>query len=140
MDIFPRGAAAIVGAATFGVGEAPGYTPNDLAAIAALSALEQANVRLKDVDGLFVCTSNDALSGLGVSEYLGIRPGFTDNNRTGGSAFMSHVTAAALALNTGYCDVALVLHGSNQRTGAGGLVSMRQASPYETPYRPMNPL
>lgn len=47
---------------------------------------------------------------------------------------------AALALDAGYCDVALVVHGSNQRTGAGGLVSMRQASPYETPYRPLNPL
>lgn len=140
MDIFPRGAAAIVGAATFGVGEAPGYSSNDMAAIAALSALDQAGVKLAEVDGLFVCTSNDALSGLGVSEYLGIRPGFTDNNRTGGSAFMSHVTVAALALEAGYCDVALVVHGSNQRTGGGGLVSMRQASPYETPYRPMNPL
>lgn len=140
MDRFPRGATAIVGAATFGVGEAPGYTPNDLAALAALSALKQAHIPLSDVDGLFVCTSNDALSGLGVSEYLGVRPGFTDNNRTGGSAFMSHVVAAALALDAGYCDVALVVHGSNQRTGAGKVVSMRQASPYETPYRPMNPL
>lgn len=140
MDQFPRGAAAIVGAATFGVGEAPGYTPNDMAALAGLAALEQANIGLNEVDGLFVCTSNDALSGLGVAEYLGIRPAFTDNNRTGGSAFMSHVVMAALALEAGYCDVALVVHGSNQRTGAGGLVSMRQASPYETPYRPLNPL
>lgn len=140
MDKFPRGAAAIVGAATFGVGEAPGYTSNDMAALAGLKALEQAGIALSQVDGLFVCTSNDALSGLGVAEYLGIRPSFTDNNRTGGSAFMSHVVMAALALEAGYCDVALVVHGSNQRTGGGGLVSMRQASPYETPYRPMNPL
>ena len=71
MDQFPRGAAAIVGAATFGVGEAPGYTPNDMAALAGLAALEQANIGLNEVDGLFVCTSNDALSGLGVAEYLG---------------------------------------------------------------------
>lgn len=140
MDRFPRGSVAIVGAATFGVGEAPGHTPNDMAALAGLAALREANIPLGDVDALFVCTSNDALSGLGVSEYLGIKPGFTDNNRTGGSAFMSHVISAALALDAGYCDVALVVHGSNQRTGAGGLVSMRQASPYEVPYRPMNPL
>jgi acetyl-CoA acetyltransferase len=140
MDNFPRGRTAIVGAATYGVGEAPGMKPNDMAALAGLDALRQAGIKLSDVDGLFVCTSNDALSGLGVAEYLGIRPGFSDNNRTGGSAFMSHVVSAALALDAGYCDVALVLHGSNQRTGAGGLVSMRQASPYETPYRPLNPL
>lgn len=140
MDKFPRGSTAIVGAATYGIGEAPGQTPNDLACLAGLAALDDAGLKLSDVDGLFVCTSNDALSGLGISEYLGIRPGFSDNNRTGGSAFMSHVVSAALALDAGYCDVALILHASNQRTGGGKLVSMRQASPYETPYRPLNPL
>lgn len=140
MDRFPRGATAIVGAATFGVGEAPGLKPNDMAALAGRAALAQAGIALSEVDGLFVCTSNDALSGLGVSEYLGIRPRLTDNNRTGGSAFMSHAVVAALALEAGYCDVALIVHASNQRTGGGGLVSMRQASPYETPYRPLNPL
>ncbi len=138
-DRFPRGKTAIVGAATYGIGEAPGMTPNDMAAMAVLGALAQARTPLADVDALFVCTSNDALSGLGVSEYLGIRPRFTDNNRTGGSAFMSHAIGAALALDAGYCDVAVVVHSSNQRS-AGGLVSMRLASPYELPYRPMNPL
>jgi acetyl-CoA acetyltransferase len=138
-DNFPRGKAAIVGAATYGIGEAPGMKPNDMAAMAVLGALKDAGLGLKAVDGLFVCTSNDALSGLGVSEYLGIRPKLTDNNRTGGSAFMSHAVVAALALEAGYCDVAVVVHASNQRS-AGGLVSMRQASPYETPYKPMNPL
>lgn len=140
MESFPRGRTAIVGAATYGVGEAPGMKPNDLAAMAVLEALKSADISLGMVDALFVCTSNDALSGLGLSEYLGIRPKLTDNNRTGGSAFMSHAIVAALALEAGYCDVAVVAHGSNQRTGSGGLVSMRQASPYETPYRPMNPL
>ncbi len=139
VDRFPRGKTAIVGAATYGIGEAPGMTPNDMAALAALGALAQAGLPLSAVDALFVCTSNDALSGLGLSEYLGIRPKFTDNNRTGGSAFMSHAIVAALALEAGYCDVAVVVHASNQRS-AGGLVSMRLASPYETPYRPMNPL
>ena len=32
MDQFPRGATAIVGAATFGIGDAPGLQPNDMAA------------------------------------------------------------------------------------------------------------
>ncbi|BFM08243.1 acetyl-CoA acetyltransferase [Halioxenophilus aromaticivorans] len=140
METFPRGNTAIVGAATFGMGEAPGYKPLDLAANAAKLALADANLRLADVDGLFVCTGDDALSGLSAAEYLGIRPRFTDNNRTGGSAFVSHAITAAIMLEAGYIDTALILYGSNQRTGAGGLVSMRQASPYEKPYRPMNPL
>ncbi len=140
METFPRGKTAIVGAATFGMGEAPGYKPLDLAANAAKLALADANLRLAEVDGLFVCTGDDALSGLSAAEYLGIRPRFTDNNRTGGSAFVSHAITAAIMLEAGYIDTALILYGSNQRTGAGGLVSMRQASPYEKPYRPMNPL
>lgn len=137
---FPRGKSAIVGAATFGMGEAHGYTPLDMAAIASRRALQDAGLSLPDVDALFVCTGDDALSGLSAAEYLGIRPRFTDNNRTGGSAFSSHAITAAIMLEAGYIDTALITYGSNQRTGAGGLVSMRQASPYEKPYRPLNPL
>jgi acetyl-CoA acetyltransferase len=139
-ETFPRGQSAIVGAATFGMGEAPGYTALDLAAKAGRLALDDANLALPDVDALFVCTGDDALSGLSASEYLGIRPRFTDNNRTGGSAFVSHAITAAIMLQAGYIDTALIIYGSNQRTGAGGLVSMRQPSPYEKPYRPMTPL
>lgn len=137
---FPRGKSAIVGAATFGMGEAPGYTALDLAASASRLALADAGIALSEVDALFVCTGDDALSGLSAAEYLGIRPRFTDNNRTGGSAFSSHAITAAIMLEAGYIDTALIMYGSNQRTGAGGLVSMRQASPYEKPYKPMNPL
>ncbi|QIE89792.1 thiolase [Pseudomonas nitroreducens] len=140
MERFPRGAVAIVGAATYGMGESPGMRPLDLAAKAALAALQDANLALADVDALFVCTPDDALSGLSAAEYLGITPRFTDNNRTGGSAFHSHVIAAALMLEAGYCDTALVMYGSNQRTASGGLVSMRLPSPYEKPYRPLTPL
>ncbi|MBG6287020.1 thiolase [Pseudomonas nitroreducens] len=140
MERFPRGAVAIVGAATYGMGESPGMRPLDLAAKAALAALQDANLALSDVDALFVCTPDDALSGLSAAEYLGITPRFTDNNRTGGSAFHSHVIAAALMLEAGYCETALVMYGSNQRTASGGLVSMRLPSPYEKPYRPLTPL
>ena len=42
MDRFPRGRTAIVGAATFGLGEAPGYESIDLAAHASMLALEDA--------------------------------------------------------------------------------------------------
>ena len=140
MEKFPRGKTAIVGAATFGMGEAPNYRTLDMAANAAKLALADANLSLADVDGLFVCTGDDALSGISAAEYLGMKPRFTDNNRTGGSAFVSHAITAAVMLEAGYLDTAMIIYGSNQRTGAGGLVSMRQASPYETPYKPMNPL
>lgn len=140
MDKFPRGRAAIAGAATYGIGESPGLKPMDLAARAANLALRDAGLTPKDVDALFVVTVDDALSGLSAAEYLGIRPRFTENNRTGGSAFHSHLIVASLMLDAGYCDTALIMYGSNQRTSTGGLVSMRLPSPYEKPYKPLTPL
>jgi acetyl-CoA acetyltransferase len=140
-DDFPVARTAIVGAATFGLGECPGWTSMEMAAQASRLALADAGIPLGAADALFVCTPDDFLSGLSLAEMLGIRPRFTDNNRTGGSAFMSHVAVAALALDAGYCDVAVVAHGSNQRTGAGGkLVSAARSSEWEAPYRPLFPL
>ena len=140
MDKFPRGRTAVVGAATYGIGECPGLTPLDLATRAALKALADANLKLSDVDGLFLATPDDPLSTLAGAEYLGIRPKLVDNNRTGGSAFLNHAIYAALALEAGYIDCALIMYGSNQRSGAGGLVSMRQMPIYDRPYKPMNPM
>lgn len=130
-----RAQSAIVGAATFGIGEAHGFTSMDLAARAALAALDEAGIGLSEVDGLFVGQPSDFLSGLTFAEYLGIRPKLTNNNRTGGSAFLTHMNVAALALAAGEIDVALIAYGSNQRTGAGGLVSAAAPNIYEKPYR-----
>lgn len=139
-DAFPRGKTAIVGAATFGIGEAPGYEAIELAAIAAQRAITDAGLQLKDVDALFVGLPQDYLSGLTLAEYLGLRPKITDNNRTGGSAFLAHVAHAALALDAGACDVAVIAYGSNQRSMAGGLVSALGPSPVEAPYKPRFPM
>lgn len=130
-----RGQAAIVGTATFGMGESPGRGSIELAASAGLLALDNAGLKLSDVDALFVCTPDDMLSGLSLAEYLGIHPAITGNNRTGGSAFMTHVMSAALALQAGACKVALLTYGSNLRTGGGKTVTAPGASVYETPYQ-----
>ncbi|MDB6062933.1 MAG: thiolase [Verrucomicrobiaceae bacterium] len=140
MEKFPRGRAAIIGAATYGMGECPHHRPLDMAAKAATLALADANLELGAVDALFVCLPDDALAGMAAAEYLGIKPRYTDCNRTGGSAFLSHAIVASLMLDAGYIDTALIMYGSNQRTGAGGLVTLRQSSLYEKPYKPMNPL
>jgi acetyl-CoA acetyltransferase len=140
-DAFPRARTSIAGIATFGLGEAPGYTSMELAARAGLLAVADAGLTLDQVDALFICLPDDLFAGVSFAEYLGLRPRFTDNNRTGGSAFMSHVVTAALALDAGYCDVALIAYGSNQRTGGGGKLSTpAKSSRYEAPYRPLFPL
>ena len=140
MEQFPRGKAAIVGSATFGIGEAPGYTALELATRAALRALKSAQLSLSDVDALFICLPEDIFSGLTAAEYLGINPKITDNNRTGGSAFLTHAIMAALALEAGYCDTALIMYGSNQRSGAGKLVTPRVNVGFEYAYKPINPI
>src|SRR3546814_12913944 len=87
------------------------------------------------VDGLFICLPDDFFAGLSLAEYLGLQPRFTDNNRTGGSAFMSHMATAALALSAGYIDVALIAYGSNQRTAGGQLSPPFKNNDWAAPYR-----
>lgn len=136
-----RGKAAIVGAATFGLGIAPGYGAIDLAAKAALIALNDAGLQPRDVDALFVCLPQDFLSGLSMAEYLGIDAVISDNNRTGGSAFLTHVEMAAMALNAGLCEIALITYGSNQRSASGKLVgATTTTNDLETCYRPLVPV
>ncbi|QQQ17901.1 thiolase [Brevundimonas vitis] len=140
MSGFPSGRTAVVGAATFGQGRAPGFEASDLAAIAAGLALEDAGLSLTDVDGLFFCHPTDTMGGLSFAQYLGIRPKVTDNNRTGGSAFQTYVEHAAFLLDAGLIDCALIAYGSNQATATGKLVSTVQPMRYEAPYRPLNPV
>ena len=137
---FPRGKAAIVGTATFGCGATPGYSNMELAHRASVMALAEAGLKPKDVDGLFVVTMDDTLGGLTLAETLGVHPRFLDNNRTGGSSFQVHAMLAALALDAGLCDVALIAYGSNQRSSSGKLMQSSRPSPWETPYRPMRPV
>ncbi len=141
MNVFPRGKAAIVGAATFGNGQMHGYEPYGMAAIAARDALAQAGLTFADVDGLFVTTSNDTFGGgLSFSEYLGIRPIVADNSRTGGNVFESYVERAAVMLDAGLIDCALIAYGSNQSSLTGKVTNSSQPFPYEAPYRPLIPL
>jgi acetyl-CoA acetyltransferase len=140
MHGFPRGKSAVVGAATFGIGRAPGYESIDLAARASLLALADAGLALSDVDALFIAQPHDTLAGLTFAEYLGITPKITDNNRTGGSAFLLHLSHAALALDAGLCDVALIAYGSNQASATGKLASTSRNSAYEAPYKPLRPI
>ena len=139
-DAFPRGQTAIAGAATFGVGAAPGYSNFDLAAHASIRALAQCRLKPGDVDGLFCVVMDETLSGLNFAEYLGVRTRFNDNCRTGGSSFQIQASIAALALAAGQCDVALIAYGSNQRSAAGKLISSARSSPWEAPYRPLRPI
>lgn len=140
LDKSLRGAAAIVGVGLGTPGPRPGLSALDIMADAAVGALEEAGLTLKDVDGLFVGSAYHYLSTLSAAEYLGIQPRFSDNNMVGGSSFVAHLLTAAMALVTGQCNVALICYGSNQATGFGKLKSMSEVQKYEAPFEPRYPI
>lgn len=135
-----RGKTAIVGIGTAGTGEAPGRSAIELLGEASLNAIADAGLTLSDVDGIFAATSTHAFPTLSVGEYLGIRPRFFDGTNVGGASFEAHLLHAALALDAGLCDVALIAYGSNQRTAGGRLVSMSEPQVWEAPFKPRMPL
>lgn len=137
---FPRGAASIAGLATFGIGEMPGFSSLELAAKASLMALDDAGADLREVDGLFGCLPADLFSTLSLAEYFRITPRFTDNNRTGGSSFISHIITASVMIDAGYLDNALIFYGSNQRSAGGKLATPAKSSEWEAPYDPIFPM
>jgi acetyl-CoA acetyltransferase len=137
---FPRSAAAIVGAATFGIGKCPGVSAVDMAAKASLLALADAGIALSEVDAIYTTAPYEALGGLELAEYLGLTPKVTDCNRTGGSAFEVYVQQAALALDAGLIDCALIAYGSNPASNPPPGVGMSRASSWEAPYKALSPL
>ncbi len=135
-----RGRTAVVGIGSAGTGEAPGRSATELMAEAALAAIADAGLTLPDIDAIFAATSTHAFPTLSVAEYLGIKPKYFDGTNVGGSSFEMHLLQAALALDAGLCDAALICYGSNQRTAGGRLVSMSEPQWHETPYKPRHPI
>jgi len=134
-----RAKAACVGVATAGIGMAPGRSAMELMAEAVHKALADAQIPLGEVDGVFAATAFQSMAAVSLSEHLGIFPTFSDGNNIGGSSFMAHALMAAMALEAGLCNVAVIAYGSNQRT-AGGFKSISEAMPFETVYGPRNPI
>ncbi|MES3013759.1 MAG: acetyl-CoA acetyltransferase, partial [Pseudomonadota bacterium] len=122
-------------------GEAPGRSSEDIAVEASVKALAEAGLTTRHVDAVFGSLPGNAnpLSALLIAEMLGIQPKFTDNNRTGGSTFLSYTLMAAMALKEGLCETALIFYGSNQRTASGKLISSVKPFAYEAPYAPIFP-
>ena len=135
-----RGASAVAGVATYGLGEAPGESEMEILAGAVKGALADAGLALADVDGIFCTSMQHNMGSLSLAEYLGVRPKFSDSTVIGGSSSLSQALIAAMALQAGVCDVALIAYGSNQRSAAGRLVSSSRPDPYEAPYRPRQPI
>ena len=135
------------GVAIAGIGESEswdvegsGLTALDLIGQATAAALDDAGLRLDEVDGLFTASAYYGMPGLNVAEYLGLRPRYSDSTNLGGASFVSHLQHAAAAIEAGLCDVALIAYGSTQRADGGRLKSVAESFPLEAPYRPRYPI
>lgn len=140
MNVELRGATAIVGVGTAGLGEAPGWSALDIQALAAHAALQDAGLRMSDVDGLFCANMSHTFPAISTLEYLGLSPRWIDGTNTGGSSFVAHALSATMALHAGLCDVALICYGANQRSSAGRMVAAAEQPAYETAHRPRYPM
>lgn len=81
-------------------------------------ALEDAGLTLADVDGVFAAGDT-----MGLAEYMGITPRYTDGTSVGGSSFEIHVEHATAAIAAGLCEVAIIVFAQTPRAGrraAGG--------------------
>ncbi|HEY0337553.1 MAG TPA: thiolase [Burkholderiales bacterium] len=141
MSGLKKGSVAVVGAAESDLGlVAPNTSPVDLMAQATLRALEDAGLKLSDVDGLFVAATQVRMGPMALSEYLRIKPRYFDGTIIGGSSFMTHVGHAQAAIEHGLCEVAVIAYGSTQRSVSRAAASPREYNYYESPYRPILPI
>ena len=141
-----RGKAAIAGVATFGCGEATGFSEMEVLAQAARAAVADAGLKMSDIDGLCTASVLSTMWPMPVTEYLGINPRYTNGTMVGGSSFVAHLLPAMMALEAGQCNAVLVCYGSTQRTSTFGRAEIAKArramdpQPFENPYEPMQPL
>ena len=134
-----RGVAVVGAAETTELGVIPNLSQQQLHADAALNALEDAGLSIKDIDGL--ATAGDRPTDL--AYYLGITPKWVDGTAVGGCSFMLHVRHAVAAINSGHCETVLITHGESGRSGVGrggfAAAPSSLAGQFEMPFGPMGP-
>jgi acetyl-CoA acetyltransferase len=133
--------AAIVGAAeTNQVGKLPDYSVLGLHIEAAVNAVTDAGLSLKDIDGIATASS---IGPVQVAHALGITPRWMDGTAVGGTSFLLHVRHAAAAIAAGQASTVLITHGESGRSRVGaGRWSTTMSSPqgqFEAPYGPVGP-
>ncbi|NCW25691.1 MAG: thiolase domain-containing protein [Betaproteobacteria bacterium] len=132
--------AYIVGAYEHPTRKAPDSSVAQLHAEAAKGALEDAGLRLEDVDGYLCAGDAPGLGPLNMIDYIGIKPRYIDSTDTGGSSYLVHVAHAAQAIAAGHCKIALItLAGRPRSEGSSGLVPRNWGenlpdAPFETPF------
>jgi acetyl-CoA acetyltransferase len=126
----------IAGAAeTDSVGKLPDYSTLQLHVEAAVNAVADAGLRMRDIDGIATVNAPGPVQ---VAHALGITPGYMDGTAVGGTSFLLHVRHAAAAIRAGYARTVLITHGESGRSRVGAAPFPRGASSipgqFEAPY------
>lgn len=135
---------AILGTGLAGLGDAGGATEQEIIAKAASRAVSQSGLNMHDIDGIITSSLTSPWWVMRMSEYLGIRPRFSDSTMFGGSSFIADLKIAALAIEARVCENVLICYGATPRSvpSSSRMNQMRaelDPQPYEHPYKPFNP-
>lgn len=119
---------------------APDKTAYQIAAESARGALEDAGLKLDDVDG-YATSGVGPMGVMSMCHHLNINPDWVDSTSIGGSSFVAQVANAGAAIRAGLCRTVLITYGStaaSQRfavgTGGGGGADPPDA--FSLPYGP----
>ncbi len=131
----------IAGAAeTDQVGKLPGHSTLALHLEAAVNAVRDAGLRLRDIDGIATVSAPGPVQ---VAHALGIVPRWIDGTGVGGTSFLLHVRHAAAAIRAGYAQTVLVTHGESGRSRIGATPFRGSPSSptgqFEAPYGTFGP-
>ncbi|MCC7426285.1 MAG: thiolase family protein [Alphaproteobacteria bacterium] len=116
-----RGNIVIAGIGHTAFGKLPGRDTVSLNVEACRKALADAGVPKDAVDAVFVKTptsSRELMYGQKLAEALGLQPRMGCAFDQGGAANVTGIMLAALAIEAGQCEVALVCYADNPRTGS----------------------
>jgi acetyl-CoA acetyltransferase len=114
---------AIVGVGESEIGKVPHMSGLGLNAQAAKRALDDAGLKVSDIDGVLTAysfTEPYFMLGSVLCEYLGVKPRFNASIITGGASPGVMLKHAAEAIAAGQAETILVCAGENRATGLGG--------------------
>jgi acetyl-CoA acetyltransferase len=131
----------IAGAAeTDAVGKLPDRSTLQLHIEAAVNAVADAGLAMRDIDGIATVNAPGPVQ---VAHALGITPRWMDGTGVGGTSFLLHVRHAAAAIRAGYATTVLITHGESGRSRVGASPFPRGGSTmsgqFEAPYGTTGP-
>ena len=133
--------AAVVGIHEYPLRVAPGVSALQIKAESASKALEDAGLAWQDVDAVYDTGTHQNIGGLGISEYLGLKPRLIDTTAVGGSSYEFQAHHAAEMIAAGKASVALLTYGSTSHSdrraiGTAGATGLGSPTPFNNMEEP----